>query len=113
MWFWFDGLMGGARIYGGGNVLLGGMEAAIVIVVADVGYCGCCVCFFSWFFWFVVGVVVFSVVVSGFLRVFLFWLVPRSRGRKRGKGREREREIVKKKYLKKLKKIEFEMLSVL
>ena len=42
--------MGGARISGGGNVLLGGMVAAIVIVVSDVGYFGCCVCFFSWFF---------------------------------------------------------------
>ena len=46
MWFWFDGPVGGARICGGGNVLLGGMVAAIVIVVADVGYCGCCVYFF-------------------------------------------------------------------
>ena len=46
MWFWVDGPVGGARICGGGNVLLGGMVAAIVIVVADVGYCGCCVFFF-------------------------------------------------------------------
>ena len=27
MWFWFDGLMGGARICGGGSVLVGGMVA--------------------------------------------------------------------------------------
>ena len=38
--------MGGARICGGGNVLLGGMVAAIVIVVSDVGYFGCCCVFF-------------------------------------------------------------------
>ena len=78
MWFWFDGPVGGARICGGGNVLLGGMVAAIVIVVSDVGYFGCCVCFFSWFFWFVVGVVDFgvivsSVVVSGFLWFIFFF----------------------------------------
>ena len=73
MWFWFDVPMGGARICGGGNVLLGGMVAAIVIVVADVGYCGCYVCFFSWFFWFVVSVVAFGVVFSGLLW-FFFWV---------------------------------------
>ena len=74
--------MGGARICGGGSVLLGGMVAPIVIVVYDVGYYGCCVFFFSF---------LFGVVVFGFLWFFIFWLVPRSRGRKRGKGRERER----------------------
>ena len=64
MWFWswFDGPVSGAGICRGGSVLLwlfggfflmgfdgwhcGGLVAAIVIVVADVGYCGYCVCFF-------------------------------------------------------------------
>ena len=73
MWFWFDRLMGGARICESGSVLLGGMVVTIMIVVADVGYCGYCVCFFSWFFWFVDGVVVFGVAVSGFL--WFFFLV--------------------------------------
>ena len=51
--------MGGARICGGGSVLLwlfvgfflqlvlvGGVVATIVIVMADMGYCSYCVCFF-------------------------------------------------------------------
>ena len=94
--------MGGARICGGGNVLLGGMVAAIVIVVADVGYCGCCVFFFLGSF----GFGRCSGFWCGFFWIsmvfFFFWSVPRSRGRKRGKGREREREreIVKKRIKK-------------
>ena len=68
--------MGGARIYGGGNVLLwlcggvflmgfggwhgGGVMATIMIVVANVGYCGC-VCFFLGFLWIVAGVLRFLV----------------------------------------------------
>ena len=88
MWFWFDRLMGGARICESGSVLLGGMVATIMIVVADVGYCGYCVCFF----WVLVvcgqclGGSGFwcggMVVISGFLCVY-FW-------------REEETEIAKK-----------------
>ena len=106
MWFWswFDGPVSGAGICRGGSVLLwlcggfflmgfgrwhcGGLVAAIVIVVADVGYCGYCVCFF----WVLVvcgqclGGSGFwcggMVVISGFLCVY-FW-------------REEETEIAKK-----------------
>ena len=110
--------MGGARIYGGGNVLLwlcggvflmgfggwhgGGVMATIMIVVANVGYCGC-VCFF----WGSCGLWLVScgfwcggvVVVSGFCGFFFFffvsccdWCLKEEGEREEKEERERERE---------------------
>ena len=102
MWFWFDRLMCGARICESGSVLLGGMVATFMIVVADVGYCGYCVFFFL--------VLLVCGRCSGLWcgcfwisMVFFFGWCPELEGereekeeRERERERERVREIVKK-----------------